>query len=327
MPQIIPGWVHSPGKHCASTVLADVSKFYGLEMTEAFALGLGAGLGFFYMQGEQLNPSRMIMTRSQDLEGNFFRSLSLAFAWKNESEPDQGWDAVKNFIDQKIPVLLRADIYHLDHYQSKTHFPLHVIMLWGYDEQEKTAFIADTGWEGLLEIPLTSLSKARYSQVPFYRGSGEYFPVVMPSKLKDLEARTAEAVKLQARELENTGAWAAMRKVAEDLEQWPEQKDASWCFRWAYQIIERRGTGGGAFRKIYAEFLREAGKMFPAIAEYAPAEEMEAIGQSWSELSRLLKELSEQAQVQKVVLGRAARLFAELAEREQCFFEHAREKL
>ena len=319
--------MHRPGKHCASTVLSDAAQFYGLNFTEAFALGLGAGLGFFYMEAEGLNPSRMIMTRSQDLEGNFFRSLGLPFEWKTEKEPEPGWRAAKGFVDRGVPVLLRADIFHLDHYQSRTHFPLHIIMLWGYDEQKQTACIADTGWEGLLEIPFAALSKARYSRVPICSGSGEYFPVILPEKISGLETKTKNAIKLQARDLEASGGSAAMSKVSESILQWPGQKDASWCFRWAYQIIERRGTGGGAFRKIYAEFLEEAGKISPSISEFAPAAEMKAIGERWSELAMLLKELSEQTPVPEAGVKKAGRIFSELADREQSFFERARGKL
>jgi hypothetical protein len=336
MQKIIQGWVHRPGKHCASTVLSDLAHFYGHGLSEAFCLGLGAGLGFFYLEGEALTPTRMLMTRSQDLEGNFFRNLGIRFEWKTEQDPKQGWKAVKECIDRNIPVLLRADIFHLDHYQSKTHFPLHVILLWGYDDGKQSVFIADTGFEGLMEIPMESLSKARYSRVPVYSGSGEFFPVVLPKKIKGLDAKAKKAIKLQAKQLEaNDGfqgmeefsAYGAIRKVSERIFSWPEAKDASWCFRWAYQIIERRGTGGGAFRKLYADFLKEAAKISEEIAQFAPASEMEMIGGQWSQLSMLLKEMSEKNPVAERDLKKVSAAFRELAEKEESFFDRASKRL
>ncbi len=35
--------------------------------------------------------------------------------------------------------------------------------------------------------------------------------------------------------------------------------DWQWCARFGYQVIERRGTGGGNFRVMYSRFLEEAG--------------------------------------------------------------------
>ena len=41
---------------------------------------------------------------------------------------------------------------------------------------------------------------------------------------------------------------------------WPEAADDwQWCARFRYQVIERRGTGGGNFRLMYSRFLEEAG--------------------------------------------------------------------
>ena len=43
------------------------------------------------------------------------------------------------------------------------------------------------------------------------------------------------------------------------LPSWKERPDADRCFRLAAQVIEQRGTGGGLFRRMYAQFLEEAG--------------------------------------------------------------------
>ncbi len=330
MQKIIQGWGHRPGEHCASTVLSDLSIFYRLNFSEPFCLGLGAGLGFFYMEGELLSPSRTLMTRSQELEGTFFRSLGVDFEWKKEPDPEAGWEAAKKLIDRDTPALFHADIFYLDHYRSKTHFPLHVIMLWGYDLEKGTAYIADTGWENLIELPLASLSRARYSQDSFFHLHGDYFPGKLPKKIDRIEQRVAQAIRLQAEQLSDPGpdgagwaGYAGIRKAGERIAEWPDAKDASWCFRWAYQIIERRGTGGGAFRKLYARFLQEAGQEWPELGKVAPFYEMEIISNCWTELAGLLKGLSEQKRPSETDLKKAGRWFSQLADLEQEFFGNA----
>src|SRR4051794_23098940 len=53
----------------------------------------------------------------------------------------------------------------------------------------------------------------------------------------------------------------ALERLAAEAGSWPEAVgDWQWCARFAYQVIERRGTGGGCFRLMYSRFLAEAGR-------------------------------------------------------------------
>ena len=55
---LLSGFVHRQGVHCGSTALADVLRHRGLDLTEAMAFGLGAGLGFYYLDSPLLSPKR-----------------------------------------------------------------------------------------------------------------------------------------------------------------------------------------------------------------------------------------------------------------------------
>jgi hypothetical protein len=80
----------------------------------------------------------------------------------------------------------------------------------------------------------------------------------------------------------------ALRRLADQVRDWPEQaRDWQWCARFGYQVIERRGTGGGNFRAMYARFLDQAGYTEPARrAALASA--------CWTALADGLREASEQ---------------------------------
>ena len=59
----------------------------------------------------------------------------------------------------------------------------------------------------------------------------------------------------------------ALRRFAAEVGDWPEQlEDWQWSARFCYQVIERRGTGGGNFRLMYSRFLAEAGRDEAALA-------------------------------------------------------------
>jgi hypothetical protein len=70
----------------------------------------------------------------------------------------------------------------------------------------------------------------------------------------------------------------SLRRFTAEVGGWPETaEDWQWCARFLYQVIERRGTGGGNFREMYSRFLREAGYGESAIAAEAAGE--------WTELA------------------------------------------
>jgi hypothetical protein len=63
----------------------------------------------------------------------------------------------------------------------------------------------------------------------------------------------------------------ALRRFAAQVADWPDEaEDWQWCARFCYQVIERRGTGGGNFRLMYSRFLEEVGhQQAPLAAETA----------------------------------------------------------
>lgn len=108
------------------------------------------------------------------------------------------------------------------------------------------------------------------------------------------------------------GGLPALERLAAEAGSWPEEvEDWRWCARFAYQVIERRGTGGGAFRPMYSRFLAEAGR-----DEGAPL--AAAAGERWSELAEAFRRASEREEPDAaawLLVGAGARRVAD-AERE-----------
>jgi Butirosin biosynthesis protein H, N-terminal/Domain of unknown function (DUF4872) len=286
----VPGYTHTPGHHCGSTALRNLLSFHGIEISEEMAFGLGAGACFYYVTIEDASPTRWFNGRTARLEENFDQLTGAALELRTfERDDDGAWEAARAEIDARRPVLLLTDLYYLDHYGNSAHFPGHAVVLAGYDDED--AHLSDTGFEQLQTTKLENLDKARHSEHPAYPLSGHMFTVTGEVSLERLDEAVPAAIERAARamvepELRGFSGLDAVRRLAAEAGSWPEvAADWQWCARFGYQVIERRGTGGGAFRLMYARFLEEAGRSEAPLATAAAA--------AWTDLANAFHAASE----------------------------------
>lgn len=292
--QILPGYEHVDGWHCGSTAIRNACHYVGVELSEPMCFGLGAGAGFFFLKSNHLSPSRIFNGRSVALVPPFFRHLGLPFEWRTSDEFD--WPAMRACLDDGLPIILLADIYYLPYFRSSTHFPGHVVVLAGYDEATGLAYLSDTNRHTLRTVPLDTLGQAMISKQPPFLMSHNWHEV-QPFELPDLGEPIRCALQANVEQMLRPAGPSlglpALHEIATDLLTWGELGDWQWCARFGYQVIERRGTGGGAFRHpMYSHFLREAKVWLPELAEMHAAERMATIGQRWTALALALKTIS-----------------------------------
>jgi hypothetical protein len=288
----VPGYVHTPGHHCGSTALRNLLRFHGVaNLSEEMAFGLGAGACFYYVALDQASPTRWFNGRTARLEETFAELTGAALELRTfEPGDDDAWETARAAVDAAQPVLLLTDLYYLDHYGNSAHFPGHAVVLAGYDEE--FAHLSDTAFEELQTTTrLEDLDKARHSQHPAYPLAGHMFTAgseIDGERLREaipaaIERAAKAMVEPEFREYSGLGA---VERLAEEVGSWPEAtEDWQWCARFGYQVIERRGTGGGAFRLMYSRFLEEAERPEAPLAADAAAR--------WTNLAEAFRAASE----------------------------------
>ena len=92
-PIMVPGYRHVPGNHCGSTALRNLLAFHGLEMSEEMALGLGAGISFFYVVLEGSSPSRFTNGRTGRLEEQFVDLTDAPLRLETFDDSGDAWRA------------------------------------------------------------------------------------------------------------------------------------------------------------------------------------------------------------------------------------------
>ncbi len=287
--KIIEHWTHKPGRHCASTALSDLMHFYGYELSEAACFGTGEGLAFWYMEG--LKPSRMMHYRSADIEKKFFENIGVEFTWHETDREEDIKQTLITSIDTNTPVLLRTDIFYLDYYKSKTHFPGHAVVLWGYNLEQNIAFISDTERKGLTRCGFGSLIEG-IIHGNFPEGEHAHFaPVPRPDISLHTKKLFATSAGSNARSMLAPGGFEGygikgMQLASKKVLAWKDLPDWAWLARFAYQVIEKRGTGGGAFRKMYADFLE-------GFAGKKAVTAIRQIASRWTDIALVFKDISE----------------------------------
>ena len=262
---LVPGFTHLPGHHCGSTALRNLLAFHGTAVSEELAFGLGAGACFYYFASEDLSPTRFTNGRTGRLEESFLELTGAPLRLTTATDPEEAWTLARGIVDEGRPVLLITDLFHLDHYGNSAHFPGHAVVLAGYDDEH--AYVSDTGFEDLQLTSLEGLARARHEQHPFYPLDGHMVDVPdLAPTVEELRAAAPAAIDRAARRMHEPDlgefeGLPALRRFAAEVGSWPEATaDWKWSARFNYQVIERRGTGGGNFRALYSRFLAEVGR-------------------------------------------------------------------
>lgn len=139
---------HRPGRHCGSSAIRDLLEFHGLNLTEAFCFGLGAGLGITYVEIPGTDTPFIVHVRSMGFEETVFSTLGVPFRWETWQDKCAAADALDAHLDAGRPALLLTDIFYLPYFKSSTHFPGHAIVAWQRAEKGETMLVSDTERQG-----------------------------------------------------------------------------------------------------------------------------------------------------------------------------------
>jgi hypothetical protein len=276
---------HQKGNHCGSTSLRDILRYGENEVSEALVFGLASGLGFIYFP-----EMKLLNGRSMGFEGDFFQLQGRPIEWAGNWDPK----AMAQVLALDQPILVLSDIYYLPYYDD-THFPGHSLVVVGIDLDNQTVQVADVIADQLQEIPLSALKAAMEIEFPGMVNPYSWAGIAPFPLRRDRPTLVQAILRVCQRMLKSEfliEGTKAMRVLAQDLPSWPEGQGWAQAARFAYQTIEKRGTGGGAFRLMYGEFLREAAELVPELRSIRAPERMRQAGESWREVALILKSVS-----------------------------------
>ncbi len=292
---IVQGLKQFSGKHCETSALKRVLDHHGLSLSEKMLLGLGGGVGFIYWYMKQM-PSPFIGTRygkGTDFPENICKRIGADMTVFETSSPKKGYEELKTMLNQGEPVVVYGDMAYLPYFAVPeiAHFGGHVFVVFGLDEEKDEVYIYDRGTNPVT-VSLSDLQKARGSKFPPFPPKHRLLNIQYPSQIAGLEAGIKESIQECCRSMlnppiKNIGL-AGIRKWAEIVVKWPEQFRGMNLFGAlmnGFMYIEISGTGGSAFRSMYAQFLEEASAVMNKPALNEGAQMMRQSATIWSEIA------------------------------------------
>lgn len=319
----VEGFEHRVGSHCASTALRDVLEFKGIRLTEAMVLGLGAAPWFILFENDRFTPTRFFHGRTVSFEHDLAGTLGLTF--DERSAPyDEALVRLRELTSRGEPVLAVSDVRWLPYFATTSHFNGHRIVVTGFDGDD--ALVTDSHFPGVQRVDAGNFKASLTSDAPPYPKDDVVFGTLTVGRPPALATLVRPAIRRAAETMQDGSeqvGLGGLERLAATLGRWETQPDAKWACRFAYQVIERRGTGGGLFRRLYAAFLAESAESFRDPVARSLVVPATAAADRWSALAAEFKAQSEHDAPR---LGLATRLASDVLAAESELWGVARER-
>jgi len=280
------------GKHCETTALKRVLDYHGLSLSEEMLLGLGGGIGFIYWYMKMM-PCPFVGGRgakSADFPGDICRRIGGGATAVETTSAKRGYEELKALLRAGEPAVVYGDMAYLPYFAmpEAAHFGGHVFVVFGLDEGRDEVYIYDRGRKPVT-VSIDDLARARGSKFPPFPPKHRLLKVKYPAKVANLEQGIKESIReccfgMLKPPIKNIGL-AGMERWSKLVVKWPEQFkgiNLLGALMNGFIYIETGGTGGSAFRSMYARFLEEASSIIDQPALKEVAEMMRESAKVWS---------------------------------------------
>lgn len=271
MKDMVLEFTHRQAGHCESGATSNLFHYYGVEMSEPMAFGIGTGIYFSYLPFIKLMFAPM--TSFRNLPNTVFhRSMKYleidATVIKKFKDPKESMDALDRNLEKGIPTGVQVGVFNLTFFppEYRQHYNMHNMVVFG--KEGNMYHISDTVMEKPQLLSYDDLLRVRWAKGAFAPKGKMYW---INNMRKDLDIQRAVNLGMQKSVYEMTKVpfWLigvkGMRVLAKDIKKWPVKlgnEKAAFYLGSILRMAEDFGTGGAGFRYIYGAFLKEAGILY-----------------------------------------------------------------
>jgi len=285
----VPGFNAFGGVHCETSALSKVLRHEGRYYSEALLFGLAGGIGFIYWTTKKM-PIPFIGGRNgrfPEFLATACRRLRIGFEVLTTSSANKAFQQLKGALAEGHPAIVYGDIAYLPYFGTPRHFGGHAFVVYGINEAEGWVAVSDRG-RAPCRVPLDDLARARASVAGPFPPRHAQLRLTIPRESVSLapivqEAIAATCLAFRRSPINNLGLPGIQRLAAEVIA-WPKRYVGPQLIDVlmdSYVNLELAGTGGGAFRRLYADFLEEAQATLAMTELAAAVKQMRQLADTW----------------------------------------------
>ena len=290
----IINYTHRQAGHCESGATSNLLRFYGQDMSEPMAFGIGNGLYFSYIPFLKVQFAPMISFRNLP-NTVFHRSMKYlgidATVIKKFKDPKEAMLALDRNLENGIPTGMQVGVFNLTFFppEYRMHYNMHNLVCFG--KEGNLYHISDTVMETAQVLTYEDLLRVRYAKGVFAPEGKMYWINNVPAEL-DIKSAVAMGIKKTVYEMIKVPfpliGVKGLRWMGRDLKKWPKKhgvEKASFYLGQVLRMAEDFGTGGAGFRYIYGDFLKEAGEKFNNAGLLEAADMMGKTANRWRDFT------------------------------------------
>lgn len=298
------------GSHCFSTAITRITReFFDPTYEEEDCFGLGLGLGFMYRRENHLIT---LSGRANDIEKYFMDSIGGSMKQFSFSTFEEFIEASVEYLKNGYWLLLYTDASHLSYIdlgltmKDIGMMSEHACILYGLDISKKEAYVYDYMKKDGIVVPFEELRRALYNDAPeqfsdertaCLKNTFSVFDFPNIRKEDDLAVYDAilDNCLLYMNPTNKYQGMVGFSYFEKEFPLWPELMTEDLLLdelTAAYSYMDRIGTGGGNFRRLYARFLASAGKRIKDERLTEMSKSLFNLARSWKEFSLSLEALS-----------------------------------
>lgn len=285
---------HRQAGHCESGATSNLFSFYGMEISEPMAFGIGNGLFFTYLPFLKLQFAPMISFRN--FPNMVFKkgtqNLGVdATVIKKFKDPKEAMDALDRNLFKGIPTGCQVGVFNLTFFppEYRMHYNMHNLVVFG--KEGNNYIVSDTVLESPQTISYDDLLRVRYAKGAF-APKGKMYWINSVTTDPDFRSAISKGIKRTVYDMIKvpfplTGC-KGIRWMARDLRKWPEKlgnDKASFYLGQILRMAEDFGTGGAGYRYIYGSFLKEAGEKLGNDGLIEASDMMGKVANKWREFT------------------------------------------
>jgi hypothetical protein len=304
----LPDYRHEPASHCETGSLRNALRHAGLELSEPMVFGLGSGPAFYYLffvKGPATLPMLGIRNRPGQIIQNVTRRLGIGCVAREHRTWEQALARVDELLARRVPAAALVDMFYMQYLPDfmRVHAPFHFVLLVGREGEH--FWVSDPYAERVERLHVDALRAAWQTHARLSKNNYLVHLGALPRE-PDLRRASREAILRTCRDallprplrrlfffIGPTG----MRTFARAMRRWPTRRRGVALregILFHVVMFEEQGTGGGAFRLMYAAFLQELAERFSARRLGELAGQMAEHGRVWRNTSRKFAFLGKQ---------------------------------